>query len=132
MTENVLINLLKQHGPMLSSDLSKLLEAQYRLSPEAARKRVGRGCPGMNRLNHIVFPHRARFVYRQEDYGSPSFFRNLMDALRKTRSTYFAALQALEIRDNVMPKNHFLIACGAPIAQKKHISAESLLNSCSE
>ena len=127
MSENTLINLLKQYGPMLSSDLSKLLETQYRLKPEAARKRVGRGCPGMNRLNHIVFPHRARFVYRQEDYGSPFFFRNLMDALRKTRSTYFAALQALDIRDNVMPKNHFLIACGAPISQKKHVSAESLL-----
>ncbi|WP_052143500.1 hypothetical protein [Aeromonas hydrophila] len=127
MAENALINLLKQHGPMLSSDLSKQLEAKYKLNPEAARKRVGRGCPGMNRLNHIVFPHRSRFVYRQEDYGSPFFFRNLMDALRKTRSTYFAALQALEIRDNVMPKNHFLIACGAPIAQKKHVSAESLL-----
>lgn len=127
MTENPLINLLKQHGPMLSSDLSKLLETKYRLKPEAARKRVGRGCSGMNRLNHIVFPHRARFVYYQEDYGSPYFFKNLMVALEKTRSTYFAALQALEIRDNVMPKNHFLIACGAPIAQKKHVSAESLL-----
>lgn len=112
---------------MLSSDLSKLLETRYGLNSDAARKRVERGCPGMNRLNHIVFPHRARFIYRQEDYGSPFFFENLMEALKKTRSTYFAALQALGLRDNVMPKTHFLIACGAPIAQKKHISAESLL-----
>ena len=127
MADNALIDLLDKTGPMLSSDLSKLLEAKYGLSPEAARKRVERGCPGVNRLNHIVFPHRARFVYRQEDYGSPYFFDNLMEALKKTRSAYFAALQALALRGNVMPRAHFLIACGAPVAQKRHISSESLL-----
>lgn len=127
MADNPLIDLLKKNGPMLSSDLSKLLESKYGLNPEAARKRVERGFPGMTRLNHIVFPHRARFTYLQEDYGSPYFFDNLMEALKKTRSTYFAALQALGLRGNVMPRKHFLIACGAPVAQKKHISAESLL-----
>lgn len=127
MADNALIEQLKQNGPMLSSDLAKLLESRYGLNPDAARKRVERGCPGMTRLNHIVFPHRARFTYLQEDYGSPFFFDNLMGALKKTRSTYFAALQALVLRGNVMPRTHFLIACGAPVAQKKHISAESLL-----
>lgn len=127
MADNALIDLLKQNGPMLSSDLSKLLESKYGLNPEAARKRVERGCPGMTRLNHIVFPHRARFIYLQEEYGSPYFFDHLMTALKGARSTYFAALQALELRGNVMPRSHFLIACGAPVSQKKHISAESLL-----
>ncbi|AZE39148.1 hypothetical protein C4K06_6160 [Pseudomonas chlororaphis subsp. aureofaciens] len=127
MADNALIELLEQNGPMLSSDLSKLLETQYGLSPEAARKRVERGCQGINRLSHVIFPHRARFVYRQDDYGSPYFFDNLMETLKKTRSTYFAAFQALGLRGNVMPRAHFLIACGAPVSQKKHVSAESLL-----
>ncbi|WP_271410365.1 hypothetical protein [Pseudomonas sp. Q1-7] len=127
MADTALIDLLKQNGPMLSSDLSKLLETKYGLSAEAARKRVERGCPGVNRLNHIIFPHRARFIYLQEEYGSPFFFNNLIAALKKTRSTYFAALQALALRGNLMPRAHFLIACGAPVAQKKHVSAESLL-----
>ncbi|WP_207807617.1 MULTISPECIES: hypothetical protein [unclassified Pseudomonas] len=127
MADNALADLLKQNGPLLSSDLSKLLEKKYGLNPEAARKRVERGCAGMTRLNHIIFPHRARFCYLQEEYGSPFFFDNLMEALKKTRSTYFAALQALTLRGNVMPRRHFLIACGAPVAQKKHISAETLL-----
>lgn len=127
MADTALTDLLKQNGPMLSSDLSKLLEARYGLNAEAARKRVERGGPGVNRLNHVIFPHRARFIYLQEEYGSPHFFDKLMAALKKTRSTYFAALQALELRGNMMPRAHFLIACGAPVAQKKHISAESLL-----
>lgn len=50
-----------------------------------------------------------------------------MKALKKTESAYLAALQALALRGNVMPRRHFLIACGAPVAQKKQISAESLL-----
>ena len=127
MADNALIDLLKQTGPLLSSDLSKLLETKSGLTPEAARKRVERGCAGVTRLNHIIFPHRARFCYLQDDYGSPLFFDNLMEALKKTRSSYFAALQALALRGNVMPRRHFLIACGAPVAQKKHISAETLL-----
>ncbi|QUG87683.1 hypothetical protein GR140_02565 [Pseudomonas putida] len=127
MADNALIDLLKKNGPMLSSDLSKLLETSCGLTPEAARKRVERGCVGMTRLNHIVFPHRARFSYLCEDYGSPFFFDSLMGALKKTRSTYFSALQALALRGNVMPRAHFLIACGAPVSQKKHIAAESLL-----
>jgi hypothetical protein len=127
MIDNPIAEILKREGPMLSSDLSKLLEVRYGLNPTAARKRVERGCDGMNKLSQIIFPHRARFVYLEQSYGSPFFFHNLMEALKKTRSAYYLALRALELRDNVMPRAHFLIACGAPVAQKKHISAESLL-----
>lgn len=127
MTDSHIADLLKHEGPMLSSDLSKLLEQRYGLNPTAARKRVERGGDGINKLSQIVFPHRARFVYLEQSYGSPYFFHNLMEALKKTRSAYYLALRALELRDNVMPRAHFLIACGAPIAQKRHISAESLL-----
>jgi len=127
MNDSPIADILKREGPMLSSDLSKLLEQRYGLNPTAARKRVERGCDGVNKLSQIVFPHRARFVYLEQSYGSQYFFHNLMAALKKTRSAYYLALRALELRDNVMPRAHFLIACGAPVAQKKHISAESLL-----
>lgn len=127
MAENVLVELLRKRGPMLSSDLSRLLESQYGLKPQAARQRVNRGGPGMTRLNHIVFPHRARFCYLQGEYGSPLFFERLTQALEKARSAYYPALQALALRDNMMPRSHFLIACGGPVLQNKHISAESIL-----
>ncbi|MBC6624412.1 hypothetical protein [Pseudomonas sp.] len=127
MAANSIAEILKRDGPMLSSDLSKLLEQRHGLNATAARKRVERGCEGMSKLSHIIFPHRARFLYLEKNYGSPFFFQNLMVALKKTGSSYFTALNALELRDNIMPRGHFLIACGAPVAQKKHISSESLL-----
>ncbi|UZE17894.1 hypothetical protein LOY70_29290 [Pseudomonas sp. B21-054] len=132
MSDNPIADILKREGPMLSSDLSKLLEQRYGLNPTAARKRVERCGDGINKLSQIVFPHRARFVYLEQSYGSPYFFHNLMEALKRTRSAYYLALRALELRDNIMPRAHFLIACGAPIAQKRHISAESLLERLSK
>lgn len=127
MANTDLTDLLKQNGPMLSSDISRLLETKFGMSAGAARKRVQRGGPGVNRLNYLVFRHRARFIYLQEEYGSPRFFDKLMAALKKTNSSYFGALKALELRGNIMPRAHFLIACGAPIFQQKHIPAEKLL-----
>ena len=126
MAADLIATILSKHGPMLSSELARILEQSYGVAAAAARKRVERGCDGMTKLSHVVFPHRARFVYLQSEYGSPWFFSNLLEALRKTNSTYYYALQALEMRSNVMPRSHFLIACGAPVAQKKHVSAETL------
>lgn len=127
MAANLLETILAKQGPMLSSDLARILETKYGVAGPAARKRVERGCEGMTKLSHVIFPHRARFVYLKSEYGSPWFFENLMDALRKTNSAYYHALQALKLRSHALPRSHFLIACGAPVAQKKHISAESLL-----
>lgn len=127
MAQDAIAKILAKNGPMLSSELAKILESQYNLAPTAARKRVERGFEDMRKLSHLIFPHRARFVYLRSDYGSPKFFSNLIDALQKTNSAYYSALQALKMRSNFMLRSHFLIACGAPVAQLKHVSAESLL-----
>ena len=126
MAANLIATILGQRGPMLSNELAKLLEQSHGLAAATARKRVERGCDGVTKLSHLIFPHRARFVYLQSEYGSPRFFDKLQEALRTSNSTYYHALQALEMRSHAMPRAHFLIACGAPVAQKKHVSAETL------
>lgn len=96
MAKDAIAKILAKNGPMLSSELAKILESQYNLAPTAARKRVERGCEDMRKLSHLIFPHRARFVYLRSDYGSPKFFSNLIDALQQTNSAYYSALQALK------------------------------------
>ena len=123
MTADVIATILNEHGPMLSSELARFLKQSHGLTDSAARKRVQRGCAGMTKLSHLVFPHRARFVYMQSEYGSPRFFAKLSEALQRSNSTYYHALKALELRSNIMPRSHFLIACGAPVAQANHVSA---------
>lgn len=127
MSATLIAQVLKKNGPMLSSELAKILETKHGMAAPAARKAVERGCEGVTKLSHLVFPHRARFVYMQATYGSERFFDRLLKALRDTNSTYYLALEALAMRSNAMPRRHFLIACGAPVAQQRHISAESVL-----
>ncbi|WAF98057.1 hypothetical protein NRZ31_16825 [Aeromonas dhakensis] len=127
MEDDFLTIVLRARGPMLSSQLARILVSEVGLSEDAARKRVQRGGKGITKLNHIIFPHRSRFVYLSEQYGSRKFFLALNKTLQDSGSIYFYALQALAMRDNLMPKEHFKIACGAPISQKKHVSAESVI-----
>lgn len=127
MSKNNVEQILRAHGPMLSTELTRRLISSYGASPEAARKQVQRGCDGMTRLSQIVFPHRARFIYLQKDFGSPYFFQALLTSLEQANSAYFFALGALIERGGAMPINHFLIACGAPISQKGHVSAAQII-----
>lgn len=127
MSKKLVEQLLTRNGPMLSSEITKQL-VELGVSPDAARKQVQRGCSGMIRLSHIIFPHRARFIYLEGHYGSPYFFTALLDALEQSKSIYFSSLSVLIARGGAMPESLFAIACGAPIAQKGHVSAKQVVD----
>ena len=119
--------LLRSHGPCLSTELSRLLE-EMGLSADAARKRVSRGFPGLQHLVGLKFPRNSKFLYLKQDYLSERYCSSLIRSILDSKSAYAPALAALLQRQGVMPKTHFLSACGAPIQQKKHLSAETILN----
>src|SRR5690606_38699924 len=81
----------------------------------------------IKKLAYLKFPHGARFVYLEADYATPRFWQALTDALLRHRISYGGGLAALLARGGVMPVAHFSIACGAPIAQKGHVSAKAVL-----
>jgi hypothetical protein len=118
--------LLQRRGPSLSSDLAKALVRKYHLTPAAARKRVSRRSGNVRQLAYIKFPRNARFVYLVKQFGSSSYWDNLIRALLDTNSAYGLALASLRLRNGIMPVSHFSAACGAPIRQKKHISADTI------
>lgn len=124
---DLLKELLEQSGPCLSTELTARLVAEHGLTAEAARKRVSRGFPGLKRLAYLPFPRKARFLYLQGQYRSSWYWRTLKQAILCSSSSYSPALASLLQRDGIMPKSHFTIACGAPIRQKKHLSAETIL-----
>lgn len=124
---NLLEKILKKKGPCLSTDLTKILVEQHGITKEAARQRVSRGCPDMHRLNGLPFAKNVKFVYLKKDYRSPFYWEALYRAFRETNSAYWYALASLQQRDGIVPYNHFLISCGAPLRQKKHISPENIL-----
>ena len=120
--------IMQEIGPCLSTDLTQLLIERKGLSPEAARQRVSRGCFGLKRLAHLPFPRNARFLYLQKDYRSPWYWEELKKSILNNSPAYGTALAAMLQRDGIMPKEHFLIACGAPIRQQKHLSSETILD----
>lgn len=113
-------------GPCSSTDLVSALVKDHGFTPAAARQRVSRS-KAIKKLAYIKFPRRARFVYLEADYASPQFWHALTDTLLRQSISYGGGLAALLARGGIMPVAHFHIACGAPIAQKRHLSAEAVL-----
>lgn len=118
---------LKRIGPCVSTTLVAALMKQYGLSAENARQKVSRST-SIKKLAHILFPHRARFVYLQSDYGSPDFWHALTRELLANSVSYGGGLAALMARGGAMPVRHFTIACGAPVAQRGHLSPAGILD----
>lgn len=118
---------LRKLGPCVSTALVAAMVKEYGLTPPNARQKVSRA-KSIKKLAHILFPHRARFVYLQADYGSPDFWHALTRELIANSVAYGGGLAALLARGGAMPVAHFAIACGAPVAQRGHLSPVSILD----
>jgi len=118
-------NILSRQGPCISTELAQLLQDQHGLTADAARQRISRH-KNIKRLAYVTFPRNARFVYLQRDYGSTRFWDALTAALLNNTVAYGGALAALVARSGIMPLAHFSIACGAPDAQKRHLSPATI------
>ncbi|WP_124982003.1 hypothetical protein [Ralstonia solanacearum] len=118
---------LRRIGPCISTQLVEALVKEHGLTPVAARQRVSRSRT-VKRLAFLPFPRNARFVYLQSDYAAPEFWQALTGALLAHSVAHGGALAALMARGGLMPRVHFDIACGAPVAQRGHLSPASILD----
>lgn len=123
---NLIEEILATKGGCLSTELTKILVEEHKLTPLAARQRVSRGSPNIKRLAYLPFARNARFLYLQRDFGSTQYWDNLIQALLNHNSAYGLVLASLQQRDGIIPEDHFPIACGAPLKQAKHLSPETL------
>ena len=117
---------LYYHGPCLSTDLAKHLVEHLGITYDAARKQVSRAKGDVGRLN-FNFPHRARFLYHKKDFASERYWTTLVNVMQDTNSSYGMALSSLIARGGIIPKKHFTIASGSPIAMKGRLSCEQVL-----
>lgn len=126
-TVNIIEQILADEGPCLSSELASRIVEQHGLTPAAARQRISRQAT-IKKLAYLTFPRNARFVYLQKQYGSPWFWNALVKALLKHSPAYGGAIAALRQRGDLMPKPHFFIACGSPLALTRHLSPQTVLD----
>lgn len=123
---------LETNGPSLTSEVAQYLIDTYSLTPSAARKRVSRAGGEVRRLAGIVFPHKARFLYLQHQFGSPWYWGNLAQALIESNSAYGYAIAALRQRGGIVPAKQFPIICGAPLRQQRQLSPDSIFERLSD
>ncbi|MGD9576580.1 hypothetical protein, partial [Desulfovibrio sp.] len=85
---------LSKLGPCLTSELAQELVAQG-LSYEAARKSISRHGPHIATLSGVVFPHKVRFIYFKDDFGTENYWKSLINCLSEKSPTYGCAIQSL-------------------------------------
>lgn len=115
------VELLQEHGPLLSSDVSK----HYRdmgVKESAARQRVNRRSDEVKTLYGLPFPKGAQFLYLDGEFGDQRFYLALIGKLKETNSAYGAAIGGMLARNGICLADHWPIVCGSPNKQKGHIS----------
>lgn len=123
---------LERNGPSLSTEVAAYLSEQVGMNAAAARKRVSRAAGSVRRLAGIIFPHKARFLYLESQFGSPWYWSHLREALFATGSAYGFAIAALQQRDGIVPAKQFPVVCGAPLKQRRHLSPDTIFQRLSE
>jgi hypothetical protein len=117
---------LKDDGPCLSSDLVAAMIEEEKISAATARKRVSRADERIGRVYNL-FPRKTVFLYIKEYFGSDEYWLKLTEALLQANAAYGKALASLIQRGGIVAEPFFHIACGAPLALKKHISSVTLV-----
>lgn len=120
-------SLLLSEGPCLSSEMARKLISKG-VSASAARQRISRGSPNVNRLKGLIFPRNARFLFHSKHEGTERYWSALVRDIQTASPAYGPALEALQSRGGVVPLEHFDIICGSPIRQKGQISSKTILH----
>ena len=98
-------NLIKEKGPILSSELlDTLMKSEKAISPEAARKRLSRINRDIIRIKGLFTD--GQFLFLEKDiYGTEEYYSGLASALIKAGKQYHIILQSLDFHYGQMKLN---------------------------
>jgi hypothetical protein len=119
-------SVLLSEGPCLSSQVAERLQ-DAGLSAAAARQRIARAGEQVFRLQGLVFPRGARFLYLEKSFGTRQFWESLLRDIGKASPAYSAALGAMLGRGGVVPVRLWDVVSGSPIRQKGQLSSQVVL-----
>lgn len=121
-----IVDLLKAHGPSLTSEIIAKLRDNG-VSDAAARQRVTRALPKLERLAGLRFSKNARFIYLEDQWGTAEFWIALERAFKAAGLSYWGAVVGLKARGGRCPIEMFPIVCGTPRARQRQLSPERVL-----
>lgn len=117
---------------MRASQVARRLQAELMISAEAARKRISRVKPPVDRFSIQLFPKGESFLYHQDHRTTERFWTSLHSSLRDANSVYGYAIDALLARGGLIPSADFQVISGAPRVMKNQVSTATLLDNLIE
>lgn len=111
--------ILKNNGPMLSSEIKEIIMKLENISDTAARQRISRAKGNIQRLTFFTFPKNEAFLYLSEQYKTPDFYHNLYRALIKKNSITGNVLATIDCLSGDIEYNKFLTLSISSFATKR-------------
>ena len=117
-------DVLRRIGPALTTELIAEM-AKDGVSPDAARQRIARADDfTVKRLAGLRFPHNARFLYLDDQFGDKNYWLALERVFRDHGKSYWGAVASLKARGGLCPRQFFDGVCGTPAARSRQLSPQ--------
>jgi hypothetical protein len=121
-------DILRRTGPALTTELIAEM-AKDGVSSDAARQRIARADDfTVKRLAGLRFPHNARFLYLDDQFGDKRYWQALERVFREHGKSYWAAVASLKARGGIFPRQLFDGVCGSPLARSRQLSPQRILD----
>ncbi|QOZ36458.1 hypothetical protein [Bradyrhizobium sp. CCBAU 53421] len=121
-------DILRRTGPALTTELIAEM-AKDGVSSDAARQRIARADDfTVKRLAGLRFPHNARFLYLDDQFGDKRYWQALERVFREHGKSYWAAVASLKARGGICPRQLFDGVCGSPLARSRQLSPQRILD----
>ena len=95
---------LKKYGPMLSGNLAAILEREYLISNETARKAISRSRTPVQKLKVFPFNKNQVYVYLEEQFNTQRYRERLYEALKKEALSVAVILYSLENNNYIIDR----------------------------
>jgi len=121
-------DILRRTGPALTIELIAEM-AKDGVSSDAARQRIARADDfTVRRLAGLRFPHNARFLYLDDQFGDKRYWQALERVFREHGKSYWAAVASLKARGGIFPRQLFDGVCGSPLARSRQLSPQRIFD----
>lgn len=110
--------LLKEKGPLLSSELIDYLVKTKKIKPETARKRLSRLKPPITKIKGLFADNQALY-HLQEQYKQDIFYEGLINAFETQGKRYYAVINAIEYHYGYIKKTELQSFTFSPIHNLK-------------
>ena len=117
--KNKVVQLINQHGPMLSGELARRYEAKYNVSNEAARQALSRVGLPVCKISKLSFDKNQKFFYLENQFMSERYTDALLRAIEENSKINSIYITAFAAQNGYVSKKLLPAFVSAPIGNVK-------------